>query len=88
MSYFVYLLQSELDGTYYKGLCSDYSKRFEEHNFGITLYSSNKRPWKLIYVEEHPSKTSALIREKKLKRCKAAYFEWLVRQPSNILNNQ
>jgi len=47
-----------------------------------------KIPWELFYVEEQPDKRSMLIRERKLKRCKAEYFEWLRNQPSNILNRK
>ena len=85
MPYYVYILQSEIDGTYYKGSAADYMKRFSEHNAGLSRYTSSKIPWKLIYVEEHSDKRSALIREKKLKRCKADYFLWLVTQSTNIL---
>jgi putative endonuclease len=60
-------------------------KRLEDHNAGLSYYTSQKLPWELIYVEEHATKQLALIREKKLKRCKAEYFEWLVNQPTNIL---
>ena len=86
MPYYVYILLSEVDGTFYKGSASDYLKRFAEHNAGVSRYTSAKMPWKLIYVEEHPDKKNALIREKKLKRCKADYFQWLINQPTNILN--
>ena len=86
MSHYVYILKSQVDGTYYKGSCSDYLKRFNEHNHGNTRFTSTKRPWELINVEEHTDKTSALKRERKLKRCKDEYFEWLRMQPTNILN--
>jgi putative endonuclease len=66
-------------------MSGDYLRRFQEHNEGRTKFTSNQRPWQLIYVEEHPDKRSALIRERKLKKCKAEYFEWLKDQPSNIL---
>src|SRR5262245_51466582 len=85
MPYYVYILKSQVDGTYYKGSSEDYIRRFEEHNAGLSEYTSRKIPWDLIYVEEHAEKKSAIIRERKLKRCNADYFEWLVRQPSNIL---
>lgn len=88
MPYYVYILKSEMDGTYYKGSTSDYLKRLEEHNRGLSRYTSSKVPWRLVYVEEHPDKQSALIRERKLKKCKADYFEWLTAQPSNILNSK
>ena len=86
MPYYVYILKSEKDGTYYKGSSDNYLKRLEEHNAGLSQYTSYKTPWKLVYVEEHSNKRSALIREKKIKRCKADYFEWLATQPSNLLN--
>jgi putative endonuclease len=85
MPYYVYIMKSSVDGTYYKGFSENYLQRLEEHNAGLSKYTSLKTPWILIYVEEHPDKRTALIREKKLKRCKAEYFEWLVGQPTNIL---
>ena len=42
-------------------------------------------PWKLVYVELHETKRYALIREKKLKKSKTEYIEWLITQPTNIL---
>jgi putative endonuclease len=85
MPYYVYILKSLVDGTYYKGSTEDYIKRLQEHNSGLSQYTARKVPWVLIYVEQHPDKRSALIRERKLKRCKAEYFEWLVNQPTNFL---
>ena len=84
-SYYVYILRSLNDGSYYKGYTQDYQKRLLEHNSGQSRYTSGKGPWELIYVEIHQSKSKALIRERKLKRCKADYFEWLKSQPTNIL---
>ena len=86
MPYYVYILKSLKDGTYYKGYTEDFRKRLEAHNNGLSEFTSHKIPWVMIYVEEHPDKKAALQREKKLKRCKADYFEWLVLQPTNILN--
>ncbi len=85
MSHYVYIIRRELDGTYYKGYCRDYQKRLTDHNAGLSTYTAARRPWKLIYVEQHLSKTNALIRERKLKKCKAEYFEWLIKQPTNII---
>ncbi len=85
MGYYVYILKSKVDGTYYKGVTQNYLKRLEEHNSGFSNYTSNKIPWFIIYVEAHTDKRSALIRERKLKKCKSDYFEWLSLQPSNLL---
>ncbi len=85
MVFYVYILKSQMDGTYYKGVTTDYLKRLNEHNSGQSTYTSHKMPWKIIYVETHLTKTSALVRERKLKKCKSDYFEWLCLQPSNLL---
>jgi putative endonuclease len=87
MVYYVYILKSLKDGIYYKGVSENYRARLEAHNRGESTYTSSHVPWELIYVEEHATKKDALIREKKLKRCKADYFEWLCIQPTNILNH-
>jgi putative endonuclease len=84
MAYYVYILRSQVDGTYYKGFSEDYFQRLSDHNSGLSKFTASKLPWDLIYVEKHPDKTSALKREKKLKKCKKEYFEWLTSQPSNI----
>jgi putative endonuclease len=83
--FYVYIIKSLKDGTYYKGFTEDYKKRLEEHNSGLSSFTSGKLPWQLIYVEAHSTKKDALIREKKLKKCKSDYFEWLALQNSNIL---
>jgi putative endonuclease len=87
MAHYVYILKSLKDGTYYKRYSPDYKARFEVHNRGDVFYTKRKAPWELFYVEVHADKKSALIREKKLKKCKKDYFEWLQKQPGNILNS-
>ena len=49
--YFVYILKSLKNGSYYKGFTNNISRRISEHNSGKT--SSNKKlaPFKLIHVE-------------------------------------
>ncbi len=85
MPFYVYIIQSQKDGTLYKGSTEDYVQRLADHNAGLSTYTSTKLPWQLVYVEEHPTKREALIREKKLKRCDSDYLRWLVTQPTNIL---
>jgi putative endonuclease len=85
MDYYVYMLQSQFDGTYYKGFTTDYTRRLEEHNSGGSRYTSGKKPWKLIYVEKCQSKREALVREKSLKRSNSNNIIWLIQQPSNLI---
>ena len=86
--YYVYILESLLDGDLYKGCTDNYEKRLLEHNNGESQFTRSKSPWKLIFVQAFETKREALIREKQLKRCNKEYLRWLVKQPINILNNK
>jgi len=86
MSFYVYIIQSQKNGVYYKGSTADPIQRLAEHNRGESKYTSLKVPWKLVYIEELPSKREMLIREKKLKRGNADYFLSLIHSPRNIVD--
>ncbi|MBD3248323.1 GIY-YIG nuclease family protein [Candidatus Falkowbacteria bacterium] len=62
--YFVYLIKSELDSTFYIGCTKDIKKRLKEHNQGKTRSIKYKIPYKLIYCEIYPNKTVARKRER------------------------
>ena len=84
--YYVYILESSIDGDFYKGSSSDYLKRFSDHNNGESKFTKTKGPWKLVFVRPFEAKREALIEEKRLKRCNKDYLRWLIGQPINILN--
>ena len=67
MEYFVYVLESEIDGRLYKGQTTDISKRINEHNAGKTKSTKGYRPWKLVYFEKFETIIEAVLREKYLK---------------------
>jgi len=80
MAFYVYIIQSEVDGTYYIGSTQDIDERLERHNQGRSKYTRTKRPWKLVYSEEHPNRPVAIKREKEIKnRKKKIYIDTLVR---------
>jgi putative endonuclease len=80
MPYFVYILQSLKDGGYYIGSTRDLTERILRHNQGRSRYTKAKRPWKLVYSEEHPDRSSAVNRENQIKRRKKKeYIEALLR---------
>ena len=80
MPYYVYILQSQKDGSYYIGSTQDLDDRIERHNQGRSKYTKVKRPWELIFSEEHPDRSSAIKREQEMKRHKRRMFiEDLVR---------
>ena len=86
--FYVYILESEIDGDFYKGSTEDYVKRLAEHNRGESQFTRSKMPWKLIFVREFNDKRTALIEEKRLKKCNKEYLRWLILQPVNVLKQQ
>jgi putative endonuclease len=66
--YYVYLIQSLKDSTYYIGYSDDLNQRLKEHNCGKTKSIKHKIPFKLIYFEGYLDKTTARKREIKLKK--------------------
>ena len=86
--YYVYIIESEESGIFYKGSTSDYNRRLIEHNDGLNTYTRGKGPWKLIFVQELQTKREAIVLEKKLKRCNKDYLRWLITQPVNMLNEK
>ena len=80
MAYHVYIIESLKDGTYYVGSTQNLTERLERHNQGRSKYTKTKRPWKIVFYEKHPDRSSAFIREKEIKSRKSkSYIEALVR---------
>ena len=57
------------DGTYYTGWAVDPEKRADVHNKGRgAKYTKMRLPVKLVYVEEQPDRSTALKRERAIKK--------------------
>lgn len=68
MPFYCYLLECA-DGTFYTGWTTDPARREREHNAGNgARYTRNRRPVRMVYVEQLPDKISALKRELAIKR--------------------
>ena len=65
--YFVYVIQSDVDGRFYNGLTKDIENRVKEHNTGKTKSTRPYKPWKLVYLEEYKTREEARKRELFLK---------------------
>lgn len=72
--FYVYILQSKVDQSFYIGFTTDLDRRLSEHNAGKSRYTSKKRPWEMVYTESYSSKVEALKREKFLKSQKNSSF--------------
>jgi putative endonuclease len=80
MGYYVYILQSEKDSSYYIGSTPDVNWRLVRHNLGWSRSTKRKIPWKVVYTECYATKHEALVREKEIKRKKSKkYIERLIR---------
>lgn len=65
--YYVYILQSTVNDSFYIGSTSNLKRRFVEHNCGKSRYTAHLRPLKLIFYEAYLLKSDAQRREIYLK---------------------
>ncbi|WP_025141841.1 GIY-YIG nuclease family protein [Pedobacter jeongneungensis] len=68
MGFYVYIIQSLADNSYYKGFTENPINRLVQHNNGGSKYTGTKLPWRFVYLEEVETKKEGLIREKALKK--------------------
>jgi putative endonuclease len=72
--YWVYILQNQA-GKFYIGHTSDISIRLHSHNRTDRIlgkFTRKNGPWELVWSEEHPSRASAMARERQVKGMKSA----------------
>jgi putative endonuclease len=65
--YYVYILCSETNSSYYKGQTSNLAIRLQEHNAGKEIATRRYRPWKLVWYTVKNTRSEALELERKLK---------------------
>jgi len=68
--FFVYLLKSEKDNSFYIGQTNNLKTRLDYHNRGRSQYTKSKRPWIMIAHKMCQSRSEAMIEEKRLKNLK------------------
>ena len=77
--YYVYMLKCA-DGSLYTGYTNDLQKRVGVHNSGRgAKYTKSRLPVRLVYSEEHESKSSALKREAEIKKLTRSQKERLIK---------
>jgi len=85
MAFFVYILESLKDGSFYVGSTGNLEQRILRHNQGRSKYTKSKRPWKLVYFEKHPNRSAAVKREKQIKaRKRRDYIRSLICSSNSI----
>lgn len=71
MGFYVYILVSELDGSFYIGQTNNVEARLERHNAGREKYTSKKRPWKMYWFTKVATRSEAMKLERKIKNFKS-----------------
>ena len=66
--FYVYILQSLKDGSYYIGQTNNVPNRLERHNSRRQLMTRSKVPWELVYTEPFPTRSQAVRRWKSHQR--------------------
>ena len=67
MPFFVYILQSKTNLSFYKGSTDDLERRLSEHNAGKNTSTKRYLPWTLVWFNAKPTKEKAVAFEMKLK---------------------
>ena len=70
-----YVLLSKKDGKFYIGQTNDAKARLNMHNEGRVISTKNRRPFKLLLIEEYETRSEAFKRERFLKSGQGR--EWL-----------
>jgi len=65
--FFIYILKSFNFSKTYVGITNNLNRRLKEHNSGKSRYSSNFRPWQLIYAEKLSTLKGVRLKEKYFK---------------------
>lgn len=69
MQPYVYIVASRCNGTLYIGVTSDLIKRIHEHKCGsVSGFTRHYGVHHLVWFEQHAPMTTAIVREKALKR--------------------
>jgi putative endonuclease len=81
--FYVYILQSQLNNSFYKGSTNDILRRVKEHNDGTVPSTIRYLPWDLVWYTEKKFRSEALNLERKLKNLSVKRtIEFIKKYPS------
>jgi putative endonuclease len=88
MSYYVYIIASRKDGTIYIGVTNDIVRRIYQHRTkAVPGFTSKYNITKLVWFEVCDDPTSAIPREKELKKWKRAWKIQLIETQNSAWND-
>ena len=65
--FYIYILKSEINGSYYIGSSHDINARLEMHNHGLVRSTKRYIPWQIVYSEKYKNLNDARRRELQIK---------------------
>ena len=68
--FYVYILKSALNSSYYVGCTGDLSERLKLHNSGQVNSTKRYAPWTMVYSEKYNNLNEARLRELQIKSWK------------------
>lgn len=71
LPYYFYVLYSRTFDHYYSGSSEDPKRRLTFHNSIEKGFTARYRPWKLVFIQEFPTKYAAQQAERKVKSWKS-----------------
>ena len=69
--FYIFILKSFVNDSYYVGSCNNINKRLNSHNKGLVKSTKRYIPWKLLYKEEYKTLSKARKRETQIKSWKS-----------------
>ncbi|MBN1325854.1 GIY-YIG nuclease family protein [Candidatus Falkowbacteria bacterium] len=87
--YIVYILKSKIKDRYYTGHTDNLIARLLRHNKGLVKSTKHFKPWEVVYIETHKTKSEAYRRELEIKSYKGGIlFKRLVGRFDKIPKNK
>ena len=72
--FYLYIIKSSKDGSFYTGQCQDLEERVSRHNKGYTRSTKSKMSWHLVYCEQYDTRSEAIKRELYIKKQKSRLY--------------
>src|SRR5205809_5327007 len=80
LMYFVYIIYSQRLDRFYIGYTHNLDIRLQQHNSGISVFTSKASDWVLCFSECFPTRIAAQKREREIKNKKSRkYLEWIIK---------
>jgi putative endonuclease len=84
--FYVYIIFSDSNNTFYKGITADPRRRIFEHNNGLSRHTKGKGPWKFVFLNSYISKREALREELRVKKLNLRSLYLLINSDTNLID--